>query len=340
MADAIDEARGICGRLMPRGRCVLGYDRSLADQAPEILWEMHGIRPGSDAAALPELGRLFDLLDPSGRLPRRTDQLPALIAGVPALAPDFGTRGDAGQAAKEFDHWTEKNAQEDLGSVITLQMDLGQGRHNASMERYEARRQLKMLRHYLGSVTSAPRSLLERVTRRPYWELKLRWWRALRLVRADLASLSVGPRWVTEIHYFRDVLGFRGHIGLDLFSDDPSMVIAGDMHKMPFEDGRFGFVFLKNVVDKSYDVRKLVEELVRVSAPGGVVIVDQICGYGYCTPVTRTDIQSAANLRALFKARVRTQSLVCTDIDVSGVGDASASGARRLNARLAIRILK
>ena len=340
MTDAIAEARGIFQRIMPRQHCVLGYDRSLAEQAPDILWELHGVRPGSDAAALPELRRAFDLLDPAGQLPRRTDQVPALIGIAPELATEFATRGDAGQAESEFDHWTEKRAQDDLDSVITLQKDLGQGRHNASMERYGAERQVGELRHYLASVTSAPRSIVERLTRRAYWELKLRLWRALGRVRADLPSLSVGPRWVTEIHYFRDVLGFRQHIGLDLFSDNPGLVVAGDMHAMPFEDGRFGFMFLKNVVDKSYDVRKLVTELVRVSAPGGIVIVDQICGYGYCTPVTRTDIQSAANLRALFETRARTQSLVCSDVDISGIGDASKSGARRVNARLALRILK
>lgn len=343
LADVIAEARGIFQQLIPRDRCVLGYDRSLAEQAPEILWEMHCIRPGSDAAELPEVRRLFDLLDPSGRLPRRTDQLPALIAGVPELAPVFNTRGDAqqtGAVAKDFDHWTEQRAQDDLGSVITLQKDLGQGRFNATMERYGPNRQVGKLRHYLASVTAAPRSIVERLTRRPYWELQLRLWRALGRVRADLPSLSVGPRWVTEIHYFRDVLGFRQHVGLDLFSDDPSLVVAGDMHDMPFENGRFAFVFLKNVVDKSYDVRKLVTELVRVSAPGGIVIVDQICSYGYCTPVTRTDIQSAANLRLLFEARAQIESLVCTDIDVSGIGDASKSGERRVNARLALRILK
>jgi SAM-dependent methyltransferase len=342
MESAREEALRLIERLAPRGQCVLGYDRSLAEQMPEILWEMHGIAP--EAAELPaEAVRLFDLLDSSKRLPRHASQLPALLAMDPEISSRLRTHGDAARVARvasQFDHWTEQRAEDDRESVITLQKDLGRGQYNSSMKEYSADRGVRRLRDYLGSVTTAPRSLAERLARRSFWELKIGLWRLFGRVDTSLPSLSVGPRWVTEIHFFRDVLGFRRHIGLDLFTDDPTLVTTGDMHQMPFPDAHFGLVFLKNVVDKSYDIRKLVSELIRVAAPGGVVIVDQICGYGYCTPITRTDIQSARNLKRLFERRARIETLACSDIDISGIGDAKETGERRYNARLAIKILK
>jgi hypothetical protein len=72
--------------------------------------------------------------------------------------------------------------------------------------------------------------------------------------------------------------------------------------------------------------------------PGGIVIVDQVCGYGTCSPLTRTDIQSASNLRNVFAARVPLRSLVCTDVDISNLGDAAGTGQRRYNARLAVQL--
>lgn len=319
---------------------MLSYDQSLLEQMPQIVRELHGAQA---AATRPQIDRLFDVLDPDRRVPREIDALPELLSQFPPIVSALQTRASEDvmrEAGEPFDHWTEQRAQEDLKSVLTLQRDLGQGRHSEKTQRYGAERGVPQLRHYLRSVTSAPPSLVERLTRRTFWELRIRWWKMLGRVNASLPALSVGPRWVTEVHYFREILGFEKHIGLDLFSDDPALVRVGDMHAMPFSDNHFGFAFLKNVVDKSYDVRKLVGEIVRVMAPGATVVVDQVCAYGRCTPLGRTDIQSARNLRVLFDARTRTRSLVCHDIDISGVGDAKKSGARRVNARLALQILK
>jgi hypothetical protein len=298
---------------------------------------------GPAAAAMPQLNRLFAVLDPDRRIARELDALPALLSQFPPIVAALQTRASEDamkQAGEPFDHWTERRAQEDLDSVLTLQKDLGQGRFSEKTPRYAPEREATQLRHYLRAVTSAPPSLVERLTRHTFWELRIGWWKKVGRVDPALPALSVGPRWVTEIHYFRQILGFERHIGLDLFSDDPALVKAGDMHAMPFSDSHFGFAFLKNVVDKSYNVRKLVSELVRVMAPGGTVVVDQICAYGHCTPLTRTDIQSAFNLRSVFNAQTRTRTLVCQDVDITGIGDAAKTGARRINARLALQILK
>ena len=163
-------------------------------------------------------------------------------------------------------------------------------------------------------------------------------WIATGALNTEHASLSVGPRWVSEIEFFRQIVGLEKHVGLDLFSDDADLVVAGDMHAMPFPDGHFQFIFLKNVVDKSYDIRKLVCEIFRVMRPGGIVVVDQICGYGHTTPLTRTDIQKAGNLARIFERFGKIEQLVCMDVDISGIGDSAGTDEKRYNARLALRL--
>jgi SAM-dependent methyltransferase len=212
------------------------------------------------------------------------------------------------------------------------------GRWNSSTERYASDRPETPIADFLKSVTTAPPTIVERFLRKHFWELRFALWKATGQLRVDRDSLSIGPRWITEIKYFRNAIGLQRHIGLDLFSDDPELVVAGDMHAMPFEKGRFHFVFSKNTVDKSYNVRQLVSEMLRITAPGGLIVIDQICGYGRCSPLNRTDIQRAKNLLALFSARARVRPLVCYDVDVSGLGDAREPRESRRNARLAIRV--
>jgi hypothetical protein len=215
------------------------------------------------------------------------------------------------------------------------------GAYNKEMKRYDPERAPEMrVRDYLRSVTTPRPTLLERVSKKHFWEMRIKWWKLSGRLATLGPSLSVGPRWLTEIRYFRDIVGLRDHIGLDLFSDNPEMVVAGDMHAMPFSESHFRLVFLKNVVDKSYDIRTLVDELIRVTRDKGIVIVDQICGYHGCNPLGRTDIQSAGNLLRVFQARVHVDTLVKQDIDVTGLGDAAGSNARRNNARLALQLHK
>lgn len=239
-----------------------------------------------------------------------------------------------------FSNWSTDTVAENSEAVLTLQRDLGMGQYNAKSERHPQRRKnTGGLRQYLRGVTTVPPSVLQRLTRRSFWELWITWWKFRGFLNATTPSLSVGPRWVTEIEFFREVVGLRQHIGLDLFSDDPQLVKAGDMHQMPFPNQHFQLVFIKNTVDKSYDVRRLVNELLRVVRPGGILIVDQICGYGDCTPLTRTDIQKSENLLRLFKTRAPVRVLVQADIDLKSLRGATVLDRSRNNARLAIQIL-
>ena len=328
-------------QVIGRELCVLCYDRNLVDLLPEILLENHGIAEDADIRRLPELTRLFDMLGAGPEQDRHIADLPKLITAGGIDLSKYSTRSAAERTSRfapDFEHWSEKSVTDSVDAVISLQKDLGMGAHNSMSKRYEARKHMADLRNYLRSVTTPPPTLIERVLRRSFWELKLRQWLSRGVLMRDVPSLSVGPRWITEIEFFREIVGLQKHIGLDLFSDNSELVTAGDMHKMPFGDGYFQFIFLKNVVDKSYDIRKLVCELIRVLRPGGIVVIDQICGYGSTNPLTRTDIQRAENLARIFDARAKFESLVCDNVDISGIGDSAGTNESRYNARLALRL--
>jgi SAM-dependent methyltransferase len=91
--------------------------------------------------------------------------------------------------------------------------------------------------------------------------------------------LTIGPRWVGEIYYFREALGLRYTIGLDLFSSDPELVTVGDMHRMPFGDDTFGLIYQRNTFDKSSDIRAALRECMRTLRTGGVLISDDCYAY-------------------------------------------------------------
>jgi SAM-dependent methyltransferase len=110
--------------------------------------------------------------------------------------------------------------------------------------------------------------------------------RERRIVGADEPVLTIGPRWVGEIVYFREELGLRRTIGLDLFSHDEQLVRVGDMHAMPFDADTFGLVYQRNTFDKSYDIRRVLHECVRVLRDGGVLITDDC--YEYTEGVSET----------------------------------------------------
>jgi SAM-dependent methyltransferase len=329
--------------LLPRKGLVLTFDQSFVDQLPDILRENFAVCDEGDIARLPALQSLFQYLVPDSPGAWKLSQLPELLvtAGIDRaayrpLAPKLVTK----ENESVFSHWSTSTVVEDTQAVLTLQRDLGMGQHNRESARYSKRREgSDSLRFYLRNVTTVPPSILQRLTRRSFWELWIAFWKFRGLLNTKRPSLSVGPRWVTEIEFFREVVGLRQHIGLDLFSDDPELVKAGDMHAMPFPDRQFQFIFIKNTIDKSYNVRKLVDELVRVVCPGGIIVVDQICGYGHCTPLTRTDIQKSENLLRLFRARAKIRTLVQADVELRLLRRAIVTDRSTNNARLAFQVL-
>jgi SAM-dependent methyltransferase len=79
--------------------------------------------------------------------------------------------------------------------------------------------------------------------------------------------LCVGARTGEEVLALR-MLGYENTIGIDLVPCD-QLVIYGDMHDMPFEDGEFEFVYT-NVIDHSLHPKKFVSETFRVLSGTGV----------------------------------------------------------------------
>lgn len=140
------------------------------------------------------------------------------------------------------------------------------------------------------------------------------------LLRADEPCVTIGPRWPAEVRWFRERVGLRGMIGLDLVSVDPALVREGDMHAMPFETGSLGLVFSRATIDKSRDPRLMASEIRRVLRPGGLVAIETLGPYvDGVNPLARTDVKSSVGLIRLFAPFVR-QVLHAADDPVRAQG--------------------
>lgn len=325
--------------------CVLTFDKSLIEQLPDILRENFGITRVSEIDQLPVLDRLFTLLQPGAKEKWDIALLPSLIETSGIDKRDYTPRAPATlmqENERTFAHWSLRTAKENIEEVLTLQRDLGKGQYNLSSEPHTSRweRGNSVLRDYMRGVTTLQPGVLERILRRSYWELWISWWKWRGLLDTRTPSLSVGPRWITEVEFFRRILGLEGHVGLDLHSENQDLVKVGDMHSMPFPNQHFQLIFIKNTVDKSYDVRRLVSELLRVTRPYGIIVVDQICGYGGCSPLGRTDIQKSDNLLRLFRAHCPVKVLVQRDIALSKGHRERVRDHAGNNVRLAIQLPK
>jgi SAM-dependent methyltransferase len=153
------------------------------------------------------------------------------------------------------------------------------------------------------------------------------------VIGEDEPALTIGPRWVGEIHYFRNQLGLKGTIGLDLFTTDSDLVKTGDMHDMPFADDTFGLVYQRNTFNKSYDIRAVLRESVRVLRDGGVLVSDDC--YAYTSGVSelcRTNIKHNRQVVRVIGDNVRE---VLYDVEA----DADVDWIER-DGQVAIRIKK
>jgi SAM-dependent methyltransferase len=88
----------------------------------------------------------------------------------------------------------------------------------------------------------------------------------------DGAVLCVGCRNGLELDRFR-ARGFEDVIGIDLFSQRPDILVM-DMHDLTFPDDSFDVVYASHALEHSYDVGRVVREVVRVARVGAVVGVE------------------------------------------------------------------
>ena len=120
-------------------------------------------------------------------------------------------------------------------------------------------------------------------------------------ITADDEALLVGPRHIDEVVFFRRTLGLRKTLGLDLFPHGRDEIIAGDMHRMAFEDGRFKLVFCAGTLSYAYNVRRVIEEMARVtSRPGYVFLIDAGGRHEGPSALGRSDIPSVEAMIGLF----------------------------------------
>lgn len=121
---------------------------------------------------------------------------------------------------------------------------------------------------------------------------------------SDFSILTLGPRWSAEIDYLRQEFNVHA-MGLDLFSYDKSKVIAGDMHDMPIEDNSYNIVYEKNTYNKAYDIRKALDESLRVLKSGGLLIYDECMDYTCgVNENARTNIKSHSWTLSYLKDKV------------------------------------
>jgi SAM-dependent methyltransferase len=157
-----------------------------------------------------------------------------------------------------------------------------------------------------GNQTSADRyELYLGADRLNPWTYLVRRELAKRTISQDDLAVCIGNRWLGEVLYFRENIGLRNTIGLDLFTTNPELVKVGDMHKMPFADNSVGLIFIRQALSKSYDVRIVIKEMLRVLKDGGMFVIEIPGPYGWGVGRMRaSDVKSAASLLKLFRGHV------------------------------------
>ncbi|MGH8547007.1 MAG: methyltransferase domain-containing protein [Methylococcales bacterium] len=152
---------------------------------------------------------------------------------------------------------------------------------------------------------------------------------ACRMLSRDARVVCIGPRWNSEILYFRKNLGLTNTIGVDLVSNDPDLVVTADMHNLPFANSSVDLIFCRGTIDKSYDIRVLAAEMVRVIKDGGLLAIETIGPYWHgVNPLGRTDVKNSKNLRKLFKGKVA--QVIYEDDYKLGVTQSAVTNAIRM----------
>ena len=84
--------------------------------------------------------------------------------------------------------------------------------------------------------------------------------------------LCVGCRNTLELDRFH-ARGFDDVVGIDVFSQREDIKVM-DMHEMTFPDDSFDVVYASHALEHSYDVQRVVDQVVRVARDGAIVGVE------------------------------------------------------------------
>lgn len=119
------------------------------------------------------------------------------------------------------------------------------------------------------------------------------------LTQAEI--LCIGCRNVAEIDYFRNK-GASLVTGVDLFSSHPDIKIT-DMHSIDFPDNNFDIIYAAHSLEHSYDVSKVVKEIIRVARSGGLVAIEVPVQYKI-SATDLVDFDNLQNLHTIFEPHI------------------------------------
>jgi SAM-dependent methyltransferase len=265
----------ILERLLPRDQLIDRFDATYLDDLPVILKELHGVDPAAPRTSdiWPDLARLWNLSGRDADDFELGELATGLVEGAGVSPARYTPLHNTPQDQKRFKYTRVKNWREAAGVRIA------RGNRDSDAIGVVNRLQSGYSHDVQGGKVEVAFDALARPETGDPWSDLIRDLVAQGIIRADEPHLTIGPRWVGEIHYFRTQLGLPHTIGLDLFTHDEELVKVGDMHDMPFEDDSFGLVYQRNTFDKSYDIRTALAECVRVLRDGGVLISDDCYDY-------------------------------------------------------------
>jgi SAM-dependent methyltransferase len=274
----------VLARLLDREELIDRFDADYLDDLPEILREVHGITAANQAesADVRELWRL------AGREPGPLAELgDALVEGAGVDRRRWAPRHNTPKEQRRFKYNRVRNWRQAAG----LRLERGSASDPEAVDAVNTL-QSGYSHDVQGGKYEVAFDALARPETGDPWSDLIRGLVADGTLSADEPHLTIGPRWVGEINYFRTGLGLPKAIGLDLFTHDEELVKVGDMHAMPFEDSTFGLVYQRNTFDKSYDIRTALRECVRVLRDGGVLISDDCYDYTHgVSEMARTNIR-------------------------------------------------
>jgi SAM-dependent methyltransferase len=137
--------------------------------------------------------------------------------------------------------------------------------------------------------------------------------------------LCVGCRNTLELDRFR-AHGFEDVVGIDVFSQREDIKVM-DMHRMTFPDDSFDVVYASHVLEHSYDVDRVAEEIVRVARDGAVVGVE-VPVRAQASAADRIVFSGLDELRAAFRSHIAEEELAEEQPPHSATNDQGTEIAR------------
>jgi SAM-dependent methyltransferase len=118
--------------------------------------------------------------------------------------------------------------------------------------------------------------------------------------------LCVGCRNELELNRFRE-RGFDDVVGIDIFSDSDDILVM-DMHEMTFPDDSFDVVYASHSLEHSYNVQRVVSQIVRVARDGAVVGIE-VPVQAQASAADRVVFSGLDEVRSVFDGRIGEELL-------------------------------